>query len=468
LRWRQLEVPPVWIRFLLALAGLALAFAAALFSTVTRESGNFWATLVLASFALVLVALVGLTTLPHLARRALGARLRESFDYQVTRAGIVYVLVVLLIGIAALNTGNNLLYVIVAAMIAAILVSGLASGAMLRGLALDVHIPERVFAGQTAPATIVLDNRRRWVPAFSVSVRPIEDHPLDRGARWLGLDGSRSRRALSGMRSETGTAVPVEAKPAGLLEQSTYFPYLPAAHKLQVGLELRFPRRGRYRQQWLGLTTGFPFAFLRKTRRVSIAREVLAYPKISSADAFSPVLSPLRGDFEAFVQGRGPELYRIREYLPPDSIRHVDWKATAKSGALKVREFSREDERRLRIWFDNPPLGMLSFEAYENAVEVAASLAWHLAREEGTLRFAVSGGPTTPDLYDFLAQLAVIEPAPQAALLAGWPLPGREFNIVVSARPPASLARELPEGFSIVFVGASGGDPAGPLARPQL
>ena len=45
--------------------------------------------------------------------------------------------------------------------------------------------------------------------------------------------------------------------------------------------------------------------------------------------------------------------------MPEDSARHVDWKATARTGTLKVREFSREDERKLRIVFDNSAPGML-------------------------------------------------------------------------------------------------------------
>ena len=58
-----------WIRFFLALIGLAMAFGAALLSTVTRQQGNLWATAVLASAALLLAAWVGATTVPYLARR---------------------------------------------------------------------------------------------------------------------------------------------------------------------------------------------------------------------------------------------------------------------------------------------------------------------------------------------------------------------------------------------------------------
>src|ERR1700683_4800516 len=108
------RISEVWARFLLAIAGLVLAFGAALFSTVTRESGNLWATVILSSVALLLATVVGLTTVPYLARRGARARVQNAFDYDVTRVGIAYVVTVVLIGIAALNTGNNLLYIVVA------------------------------------------------------------------------------------------------------------------------------------------------------------------------------------------------------------------------------------------------------------------------------------------------------------------------------------------------------------------
>ena len=77
-QWLQSASAEVWVKFLLALVGLGLAFGAALFSTVSRDAGNVWATLILASTSLVLATLVGLVTVPYLARRVAVERLRES------------------------------------------------------------------------------------------------------------------------------------------------------------------------------------------------------------------------------------------------------------------------------------------------------------------------------------------------------------------------------------------------------
>ena len=161
-----------------------LAFGAALFSTVSRESGNLWATLILSSVALVLAVVVGLTTVPYLARRVAVEQFKDVFDYEVTRVGIIYMVGVVLIAIAALNTGNNLLYIIVATLLGAILVSGVASAVVLRALELDVRLPEHVFAGQPVAGKALVRNPRKWLPSFSVSLVPIRQK-TGRHWRWV-------------------------------------------------------------------------------------------------------------------------------------------------------------------------------------------------------------------------------------------------------------------------------------------
>jgi uncharacterized protein (DUF58 family) len=417
-QWLQSASAEVWVKFLLALVGLGLAFGAALFSTISRDAGNVWATVILASTSLVLATLVGLVTVPYLARRVAVERLRESFDYDVTKGGIVYVLVTLVIGIAALNTGNNLLYIVVAAMLAAILVSGVVSAWVLRYLELDVRLPgEHVFAGRPVMGRIVLNNPRRFLPSFSVRVvstrkkrkKPAKQwqwevttfaFPFNRPKeqQWLRVPDRRLRRVV------------VVPPPPGIFQGMAYFAFLPPRTEASADLELRFDHRGRYRENSFGLATGFPFAFLTKTRHVALQREVLVYPRIEPTDEVFEILPLVRGEWESFVRGRGSDLYRIREYMPEDSARHVDWKATAKSGSLKVREFAREDERKLCIAFDNPETGSVSEHAYEKAVDLAASLAWHFSTQETEVSFLIPGRPRTRDLHEFLAWLAVIEP----------------------------------------------------------
>src|ERR1041385_1400265 len=243
-----------WFRFLIAAVGLTLAFAAAILSTAARDAGNILETVVLASFALIMAVGVGLGTVPYLARRVGAKRLREALDFEVTRAGALYVVVVLLIGIAALNTGNNLLYIVVAAMLAAIVASGFASAFCLRGLQLELQIPEHVFAMTEVAATVCVRNSRRWGSSLSVSVVPVEKskvkkkwgwvattfpippwRPADK--QWLQLPDRKLRRLSVG-------------EPSGVFHESAYFPFLPSQMQVQAQVRLNFRRRGHYQERF--------------------------------------------------------------------------------------------------------------------------------------------------------------------------------------------------------------------------
>ena len=446
IRFLHIDIPEVWLRFLLAMVGLILAFGAALFSTVSRESGNLWATLILASASLLLATLVGLTTVPYLARRVASARLRDSFDYEVTRVGIIYVLVVLLIGIAALNTGNNLLYILVAALLAAILVSGVASAFVLRTLELDVRLPEHVFARRPALGRMLVRNPRRWLPSFSVEVVAFKKK-ITRRWRWIpatfqwppGRPPEKQWLHLPDRQLRRVDSSPVTPN---IFDGSVYFPYLPAGSELAAEIELRFERRGRYQQETFGLSTRFPFAFLRKTRRIALSREILVFPPVEPTDEYFEILPMITGEFETFARGRGYDLYRIREYMPEDSARHVDWKATAKSGSLKVREFSREDERKLRIVFDNPASAAIPEKAYEHAVALAASLSWHFSQGNAEISYAAQGYDGNPDIYGFLRYLATIEPGRELSLLEKLRI-SEDYNIIFTSRARGTIPTAL-------------------------
>ncbi len=440
-----------WVRFLVAIAGLAMAFGAAIFSTVTRQAGHVWATAIFASAALLLAGLVGLTTVPYLARRVALHRVREAFDYDVTREGLAYLAVVLVIAVAALNTGNNLLFIVVSAMLAAIIVSGVASAAILRGLELDVGVPEHLFANEPVLVRLSLRNLRRVLPAMSVSVTPPKTH---RGHKRLIWERSRFVFPAHAPRARQWVHLPdlslrivAERESApGIFQGPAYFPYVPPRATVSRELELGFARRGRYVQDALGLSTRFPFSFLVKTRKVPLAREVVVYPSVQPTDELFEILPMITGEFEAFLRGRGHDLYRIREHLPEDSARHVDWKASARTGSLKVREFTREDERKLRVVFDNPAAGAIGSAAYERGIDLAASLAWHFAGENTELSFAAPGYQAENEIYEFLRYLALAAPRPaeeaSESLLDELHVTD-DYNVILTARPRGSIPTGL-------------------------
>src|SRR6266571_3219498 len=382
-----------WIRFFIALAGLSLAFAAAVFSTVSRESGNLWATAILASTALLLAGAVGLTIVPYLARRVGIARVREAFDYDVTREGVAYMLTTLVIGVAALNTGNNLLFIVLSAMLAAILVSGIASAAVLRSLELQVNLPEHIFAGRGVVSRLTLRNTRRLLPSFSVSVAPPREKKTVRRLSWertiFTFPAKRPpERQWVRLPDFALRLLSERASDAAIFSGQIYFPYLAPAGSATADVELQFARRGRYVQKTLGLATRFPFSFLVKTRPI---------------------------------------------------------------------QFTREDERKLRIVFDNSAPGAVSVGAYENALALAASLGWHFAGEDTDLGFAAPDFSATGDIYEFLRYLALVEPKEGASILDSLAVTD-DYNIILTTRARGSIPTGLWASSYFLFMENGAGD----------
>jgi uncharacterized protein (DUF58 family) len=433
-----------WQRFFLAVAGLALAFTAAVFSSVARERGNVLATAIFATSALVLSGVVGLLTVPFLARRVAAARMKDAFDYDLTREGVAYLGVALVIGVAALNTANNLLFIVLAAMLAAIVVSGIASAAVLRRLELDVVVPRNAFANRPVQLRVNLINPRLWMPALSVKVMSPAEKKKPRGWEWRRTEFIFPRRKqwlrLPDFVLHKKGPPPWQPR---ILTRPVYFPFVAPRGSAGLGMELVFPRRGHYTQEGFSLATRFPFSFLLKSRKVKLERDLLVYPALLESDDFLELLPLITGEFLSFVRGRGSELYRIREHTPQDPVRFVDWKATAKTGSLKVREFTREDERRLRLVFDNPEPGRVSSPAYERAISLAASLACHFNSENVDLSFAGSGYDDGLHLEDFLRYLATIQPDRRdVTFLDALPV-SQDYNVILTSRKPGSLPSAL-------------------------
>lgn len=441
-----------WIRFFMALAGLALAFAAAVFSAAASQGGNVIATVVFASSALLLSGIVGVLAVPYLFKRVVASRMREAFHYDLTREGVAYLVVVLIIAVAALNTANNLLFIVLAAMLSAIVVSGVASAAVLRRLELDVDIPQNAFASRPVAVRVRLLNPRLWMPSFSVTVQTPVEKKTKPGWEWQKTRFAfPKRRRWLEIPDYTLRRKPLLPRAPKILTRPIYFPFVPARSSAAAQVELVFPRRGQYSQEGFSLSTRFPFSFLTKSRNVSLERELVVYPSLLEPEDLLEIMPLITGEFVSFVRGRGTELYRIREHTPDDSARYVDWKATAKTGSLKVREFTREDERRLRIVFDNPEPGKVAPAAYERAVSLAATLAIHFIGENIDLSFAGSSYEGGQRLDDFLRHMALIQPQHSDWVLESMPV-SSDFNIILTSRAPGSIPGPLWECSYVIYM----------------
>jgi uncharacterized protein (DUF58 family) len=426
--WRELDRPG-WRSFAIAMVALGVALLLALYSGAAAESGRLWLAGGSALAALALAGWVALTIVPALARRTPLRWLAYHIDYKLTREGIMYIAGVFVVALAALNTGNNLLFLVLACLLAGIIVSGVLSQLVLTGLEMRIELPEHVFAAQPIRALIELRNEKQHLPSFSLRV--------------VGED-KKSR--------------------AQILTRPVYFPYVPRRQTVEQGVELVFPRRGVYRQESFGIRTRFPFGFLQKTRRVNSDLELVVYPRVEPTEEFYEVLPLVSGELESFSRGRGHDLYAIREYQPTDSARFVDWKASAKTGALKVREFTREDERRVMLVLDPFLAASVAAkdaeERFERGVTLCACLAWHFYEIDSVLAFRTAGfetplAPAGEVIYDVLRHLALVEATPGAheqRFLAQLAEDTHIFKIILTGQPRGSIPTSLWTSSYFVFL----------------
>ena len=319
----------------------------------------------------------------------------------VTRTGLAYTIALLLVGIAAFLSANNLLFLVLAAMIANFLVSGFVSRLGLAGLELDLVLPEHLAARQETRAGVRVRNLKRLMPSFSIHLAGVGE---------------------SGFNSKV------------------YFPVLPGGAMIEESIEVCFAHRGSQKERSFQFSTRFPFGFAERREQVTLRHEIVIYPCLDPQPGFEELLLAVTGDLESGQKGRGSDFYRIRPYEALESARHVDWKATAHTGDLQVREFAEEKDQRVTIVLDLDVAheGMAWFET---AVEAVAFLAFRLSRRGVPLRFRSQSAdlslPDESDIYTILRYLALVSPIEGASGVT--PDETDSFDVVFTYRADRAL-----------------------------
>lgn len=268
--------------------------------------------------------------------------LRPPRTIRPTREGWGFLFLTLALGVAAFNTGNNLLYLLVSTLLGLIVASGILSEQAMRGLRLARVTPSEIFADQPALFGVVFTNIKRKRSTNSVAL----ESPR------VGARGVHVR----------------------------YLPLLKPGQEALVTFEERFPRRGRQRLPGVRVVTRFPFGLFLKASRPLASQDVLVYPEVKPLkpeDLFG--LGGGGSEPERRV-GHGAELHNLREYHWGDDPRLIHWKSSARAGALMIRELEAEIAFTVRLLLE-PTQGPIEPEGLEVALSWAASLAAHLIGE---------------------------------------------------------------------------------------
>lgn len=275
-----------------------------------------------------------------------------------TRRGWVFLLLAVLLYLAANQTQVPWLYVFTAAALGVWLVAALLARGNLRGLRLTRRLngaevlEHELTVGDSVTVELELHNRAS-LPALQVrGEEQCEFAPPDDRAQ-------------------------------------PFFVTVPARGSVTLRYETVAARRGWFEFAPMPVSSRAPFGLFTATHRLPQASGVLIFPEYRSISRF-PLLDRKPSVQNPFAQvGLGTEFVGVREYRPGDSPRHVHWRSTARVNELVVKEFSEETQPGLTIALDVRPASIIGpstnaqgDNTLERAIKVAATLA-HYAAQRG-------------------------------------------------------------------------------------
>ena len=327
-----------------------------------------------------------------------------------TREGRIFILVTLGVGAAAVNTGNNLLYLVLGMLLSLIVLSGVLSEQVLQRLTVSRRLPRRAFAGTPALVELAVRNDKPRVPSYSIELEDIAPaEPTDRRCYFLKIGPGD--------------------------EQVAAYPRLAQ-------------KRGVLRLEEITVRTRYPFGLFEKSRTLDLEDELLVYPALAHGAAREPGLGHAGPDVSTARLGVGVEVAGLRDYREGDEARAIHWRRTASLGRVVVRERQRDAARRVTLLLDEarPADADAAWDArFEEVVSRVATMTAH-ALEDGSAVEVVTRGGTSPlvlpsqpadPVWRFLALLQTI-PAESAPELAARPGAARRFEVPADAGASAA------------------------------
>jgi len=311
--------------------------------------------------------------------------LKPPRTLRITRLGWQYIGLTLIVGLAAINTANNLLYLIFGLMLSFITTSGVLSELTLRKIALTRRFPKHLFSGQPAPVALDILNAKKRIASLSLLIEDLSQQNAADHRRYILKIAPQQTHTLT-------------------------YPVI-------------FPQRGLHRPGKIRISTRYPFGFFLKSTTFEEADDdVLVYPKLERLTPSEQAsLAFSAGDSGTRRKGGGEEFYGIRDYVPGDNLTRISWKSTARASKLMIREFEIDRKKQMLVALDIAPPSPTPpdfAERMERAISLAASYVMFFSKQDYALQ-VVTHAEISPlergerHLFLLLRMLALLQP-PQA------------------------------------------------------
>jgi uncharacterized protein (DUF58 family) len=261
-----------------------------------------------------------------------------TFDgvVRLTRIGTTFVIFTVVIGFAALNTGNNALYIALTFLLGTLLLSGIASKGGLKHLTVELTNVDQPWAGRPSGASLRLTNRSRiW------NVRDVVIVSDD-------------------------------------LERSAVIDVIPRRSVATADASFLFRRRGIVELKRVDLYTRYPFGFFLKKRRVPIHGQVVVFPRLFTDERGSERFRTVSGEQTSVSRlGSGTEVHSFRDYVRGDSLRQVYWKKSASIGRWIIKQSEAEAARVVHVVVDPYKPRWASDDDFELMVSETATFIFY-------------------------------------------------------------------------------------------
>ncbi len=304
-----------------------------------------------------------------------------GFRLRLTLWGLAFLVASIVLGLAAVNTGNNALMALLGLALGSYVVSGTWSRQVLAEIEATVDLPSEVYAGRPAVVDVELANTSSFIPAYGLVIR--------------------------------------DAAGGSVFKEF----YLAAGQKRRHSVEVVFPNRGWQELGPWRLEVLLPLGFFLKSKILVAGRQVLVYPRLLPLSASSVRRGGGRRSPDALEsRGREGDVTQLRDFHEGDELRAIHWKQTARQQHLVVVERQRTTEKPVFYVVDprlEDPTDPRQIERFERLVsEVATGVAQRL--REGVRVGLVIGSLVVPPVRSvrrgpmLLRPLAEVEPVSTA------------------------------------------------------
>jgi uncharacterized protein (DUF58 family) len=312
-------------------------------------------------------------------------RFRMPRKLRLTREGKYFIGITFGVGFAAINTGNNLLYLLLGMLLSLIVVSGVMSELSLRHLTVMRRLPPRAQVGRAHLVEIEVYNHKQRVPSYAIEIEDLRaGQPADKRCFFLKISPKSA----------------------------------------QVAAYRRTPaRRGRDRHVGFRVATRFPFGLFEKSRELSADGDLIIYPAVDPVRLPPDQPGRRSGGEGAFGRGAGDEIVGVRPMRPGDDPRDIYWRKSTVPDQFVLRERARETRRDVQLTIDpvhvtETPAEDWSIRLERRIRDVASRAVAHIKRGDGVTVKSTTGDRVRADASlgadPILRFLALLEPVAQS------------------------------------------------------